>query len=191
MATSSPEKSLCFFETIIAKQHGEITNDEYYHYIFDHLAGKTHEDNIGNCTGEDRRLNRRDLFVDLVQGLAKKMERVDDTTPFELVFKAYHTGTLEDVIAQHDKLDEKHVKYIRQLLATRALLDRRPDVLEFCLARGFDYEYNFEFEANALDEEEHPKTFEVLEASEFRKVHPRRDPPWVATDVGGEFPVDW
>lgn len=80
MATSSPEKSLCFFETIIAKQHGEITNDEYYHYIFDHLAGKTHEDNIGNCTGEDRRLNRRDLFVDLVQGLAKKMERVDGTS---------------------------------------------------------------------------------------------------------------
>ncbi|KAI1459663.1 hypothetical protein F4805DRAFT_455461 [Annulohypoxylon moriforme] len=187
----SSSKSMCFYEAFAAKEDGTINDEEYYHHLFNHFTGETHKENIGNCTGKDIRLNRRDLVADLIQGMIEEIGHVEDTAPFELVFKAYNTGTLEDVISQHDRLDEKHVKYIRQLLATRALLDRRADVLQFCLNQGFDYEYNFKFEANAVDEEDHPETFAVLEASEFRKIYPRRDPPWVAFDEGGEFPVDW
>ncbi|KAI0886572.1 uncharacterized protein GGS22DRAFT_115304 [Annulohypoxylon maeteangense] len=192
MAAASSNKSFCFYENYLAKKDGIINNDEYYHHLFDHFTGKIHEDNIENCTGKDKRLNRTDLLADLVQGMVKNMEHVEDATPFELVFKAYHTGTLEDVIAQHDILDGKYVRYIRQLLATQALLDRRADVLHFCLGRGdFDYEYNFTYEADLVTVDEHPKTFAVLERSEFRELHPRSDPPWVAFDVGGDFPVDW
>ncbi|KAI2466206.1 hypothetical protein F4781DRAFT_365244 [Annulohypoxylon bovei var. microspora] len=191
MAMLRQKQSLCFYETWDVKKAGKISDDQYYHYLLDHFTGKTHEDDINNCTGKDKRLNRQDMLADLVQDMAKEIEHVEDAAAFESVFKAYHTGTLEDVVANHDSLDEKHAKYICQLLATRALLDRRADVLQFCLDRGgFDYESNFKFEANTVYEKNHPKTFTVLEASKFREVHPRQDPPWIATDIGGAFLVD-
>ena len=39
---------------------------------------------------------------------------------------------------------------------------------------------------------EHPEIFEVLEASEFRRMHSlRKDRPSVVSDIGGALPVEW
>ncbi|RYP05016.1 hypothetical protein DL764_004091 [Monosporascus ibericus] len=86
-------------------------------------------------------------------------------------------------------MDEKHAKYTRRLLTMRTLLDRRADVLQFCLGRGgFEYDDKFREESFSVDD---PETFAVLEESELRRLHPRNQPPWVAFDVGGALPVDW
>ncbi|RYO82770.1 hypothetical protein DL762_006434 [Monosporascus cannonballus] len=71
----------------------------------------------------------------------------------------------------------------------RALLDRRADVLQFCLSRGgFEYDDKFKEESYRVED---PETFAVLEESEFRKLHPRNQPPRVTFDVAGALPVDW
>lgn len=117
-----------------------------------------------------------------------------DATPIERLFKAYRTGTTEDAIAQHDSMDEKDAKCARRLLATRALMDKRADVLHFCVSRGgFEYDDTFKGLANSLRHCEHPKTYGVLEGSGFRKLHPHKSLAEIAAafDVGGTHPVDW
>ncbi|RYP04196.1 hypothetical protein DL764_004617 [Monosporascus ibericus] len=189
MATTPSNESLCFAKAAIAKKNGTISYDEYYHHLLKHLTGETHEHDIEYATKDDYRLRRWDPFGYSVQCVSKEMERIEDATAFENVFKAYRTGTVDHVIAQHDKLDEKHAKYARRLLAMRALLDRRADVLKFCLSRGgFECDDKFKEESYSVED---PETFAVLEESEFRKLHPRKQPPWVAFDVGGAHPVDW
>ncbi|RYP45990.1 hypothetical protein DL768_007740 [Monosporascus sp. mg162] len=189
MATPSSSRSLCYAEAAIAKKNGDINEEEYCHHLLKHLTGETHEHDIEYATKDDYRLRRWDPFGYSVQCVSKEMERVEDASQFEEIFKAYRTGTAEDVIAQHDKLDEKHARYARRLLAMRALLDRRADVLRFCLGRGgFEYDDKFREESYSVGD---PETRAVLEESEFRRLHPRKQPPWVAFDVGGASPVDW
>ena len=88
-------------------------------------------------------------------------------------------------------MDEELAKYLRRMLAMRALLDRRPDVLKFCFDRGgFGYWEKFRDEANLVRHGD-PKTRAVIEESEFRRLYPRSDDPSAAFDVGGAYPVDW
>lgn len=77
-------------------------------------------------------------------------------------------GTLLDLIAQHVTVEAGDAN-IRILLALRALLDRRLDVLGFCWDKGrFEYDERFRGEVYKVLNREHPRTFEVLETSEFR-----------------------
>ncbi|KAI0855886.1 hypothetical protein F4860DRAFT_494901 [Xylaria cubensis] len=193
MATSSSQESLCFVEAATAKQHGRINDDEYYHHLLAHLAGVTHENDIENANKDDYRLRLHDPFAYSVQQVSKEFRDAKDAAPFESIFKAYRIGTFSDVLTQHDNLEAKEAQYIRKLLAMRALRDKRPDVLRFCLEKGgFEYDEKFKEEANKIWNQEHPETFGVLEASEFRRLNPRgRDPPSVVFDVGGALPVDW
>ncbi|KAI0187896.1 hypothetical protein EV127DRAFT_435557 [Xylaria flabelliformis] len=211
MATSSSQESLCFVEAATAKQHGRINDDEYYHHLLAHLAGVTHENDTENANKDDYRLRLHDPFAYSVQQVSKEsrdakgtknfslqtepflLEHATDAAPFESIFKAYRIGTFSDVLTQHDNLEAKEARYIRKLLAMRALLDKRPAVLRFCLKKGgFEYDEKFKEEANKIWNQEHPETFGVLEASEFRRLNPRgRDPPSVVFDVGGALPVDW
>ncbi|RYP79223.1 hypothetical protein DL771_000201 [Monosporascus sp. 5C6A] len=189
MATTPPNESLCYAQAAIAKKNGTITEDEYYHHLLKHLTGETHEHDIEYATKDDYRLRRWDPFGYSVQCVSKDMERIEDSTPFENIFKAYRTGTVDEVIAQHDKLDEKHAKHARRILAMRALLDRRADVLQFCLGRGgFEYDAKFREESYEVRD---PETSAVLKGSEFGRLYLQRQPPWVAFDVGGSSPVDW
>ena len=92
-------------------------------------------------------------------------------------------------------------------LTQLALLDRRSDILKFCLDQGgFAFEHFFEDAAdefqNASDD---PEMFKVLEESEFRKLYPRQPPrneedveesegdedPSAVFDRGGRLPVNW
>lgn len=128
-----------------------------------------------------------------------------DAKPFEEVFTAFRTGTVEDVKAKLAPLDEKYVGDIRKSLALYALQCRRADVLKLCLDKGgFAYEHYFEDEADRVDPKTDPKTFKVLEKSHFRQLYPRLtgppddgyDPngsyhPERVFDRGGKYPVDW
>ncbi|KAI0449559.1 hypothetical protein F5B21DRAFT_44750 [Xylaria acuta] len=193
MATSSSEESLCFVEAATAKQHGRINDDQYYHHLLAHLAGVTHENDIENVNKDDYRLRLHDPFAYSVQRVSKEFRDAKDATPFENIFKAYRIGTFSDLITQHDNLEAKDAKNIRKLLAMRALLDKRPDVLRFCLDKGgFEYDEMFKEEANKTWNQEHPETFRVLQASEFRRIHPRGNNHRSAVfDAGGALPVDW
>ncbi|KAI1427272.1 hypothetical protein F5Y12DRAFT_181763 [Xylaria sp. FL1777] len=193
MATPSSKESLCFVEAATAKQHGRINDDEYYHHLLAHLAGVTHENDTENANEDDYRLRLHDPFAYSVQRVSKEFRDATDATLFENIFRAYRTGTFSDLITRHDNLETKDAKYIRKLLAMRALLDRRPDVLRFCLERGgFEYDEKFQEEANRIGNQEHPGIFGVLEASEFRRTHPRRKSHRSAAfDAGGSLPVDW
>lgn len=91
------------------------------------------------------------------------------------VFNAYDARNLDDIKARIDRFEEAQKPYVLRILAMRALLDRQADVLEFCLSRGgFESERNLENQSNLVSPESDPKTFQVLEASDFRKKHPRK-----------------
>jgi hypothetical protein len=118
--------------------------------------------------------------------------RILDTTAFEQVFNAYSAKDLEGIKSRVAGAKEEHVPYILQLLAMQALVDRRPDVLKFCLDRGgFEYEQIFIDRTDSLSQSIHPQTYQVLEASNLRKLHPLNSHPAFMTDVGGEYPVNW
>ncbi|XXH01881.1 hypothetical protein Hte_008243 [Hypoxylon texense] len=192
MATLPPNKTLCFLETITAKKEYIINDEEYYHHLLHHLTGINHGDE--SCTKDDRTLLQHDAFAHSVQTVSREIGHVEDAAPIERLFKAYRTGTTEDVIAIDDSMNEKEAECTRRLLATRALIDKRADVLDFCVTRGgFAYDDTFKGLANSLRHCEHPKTYGVLQRSEFRKEHPHKSLAEIAAtfDIGGTHPVDW
>ncbi|KAF3059922.1 hypothetical protein GL218_04554 [Daldinia childiae] len=190
MSSVSCTNWLCFRDAHWEKKMQRISDEEYYHHLLKHLTGETHENE--HCTADDRGLANTDPFGYEVQRVSREIDHSQDLATFERVFEAYRTGSLEDVIAEHDSFDEKYTKHIRRLLAMRSLRDRRADILRFCLKlAGFEYDFAFKWEANLVTKDDHPKTFEALEESPFRKVHPRSLPPWEMFDNGGPFAVDW
>lgn len=97
------------------------------------------------------------------------------TTPIENVFVAYRHGSWAEVKAKLRVIGEKLSKEVRKSLAMLALRERRADVLKMCMGfGGFPYEGYFEDEANRVDEEKDPETFQVLERSEYRRIYPKR-----------------
>lgn len=86
---------------------------------------------------------------------------------------------------------DEHVPYLLRMLAMQRLLGRRPNILEFCLnMEGLEYDSNFVRKADFVNKDRDPKTFKVIEASVFRKIHPLSQHPAFDTDVGGRYPVD-
>lgn len=125
-----------------------------------------------------------------------------DTKYLEAVFIAYRRGTLNDVKRKLSVLRGTHAQAVNGSLAFLALQERRPDVLKLCLDQGIAFEPIFHVEAENVDREIDPDTFNVLEQSEFRWLNPRdtseereqklnsRDPA-VVFDKGGKMPVEW
>jgi hypothetical protein len=84
-------------------------------------------------------------------------------------------------------------------LALLACQERRADSLKFCLDQGdFPIEATLEEEAEGVDADKDPETFNVLQRSEDfqelraideqHKARPGRRCPF---DKGGALPVDW
>jgi hypothetical protein len=93
---------------------------------------------------------------------------------------------------------------VKYSLAVLALQERRVDVLKYSLEQGgFPFEEHVRSEAGRVESYEDPKTFEILEESQYGLLYPmiRRQPcsgkcgapPGVAAvfDKGGRLPVDW
>lgn len=76
MATTSSGKSLCFREASTARKERQISDDEYYHHLLNHLAGETHEYDIEYRTTDDYRLAKWDPFCHAVQLVYKEMPLV-------------------------------------------------------------------------------------------------------------------
>ncbi|RYP53705.1 hypothetical protein DL770_010982 [Monosporascus sp. CRB-9-2] len=196
--------SLCFLEAFQAKKDGIITEEEYVHHLLAHSTGVEHEED--ETQGKDWELLERDPFGYSIQCWCRRISPVKDATPFEDVFKAYRTGDVENVKANLGKLGKEHADFICKSLSLLALQERQSEMLKLCLDQdGFAYEGYFEDEANRVSEDDDPKTFKVLEESNFRKIYPRKllgsedgdeededyEDPSAAFDEGGSHPVDW
>ncbi|GAW21602.1 hypothetical protein ANO14919_111250 [Xylariales sp. No.14919] len=182
--------SMCFLEAWAARYYEKIGDEEYYRHVFAHLTGASHKSD--EADESIRSLERNDPFAYSVLDSARKMGRIEDATPFEKVFMAYSSGDLEVIKSKVHDMQEEHVPYSLRMLAMQGLVERRPDVLGFCLNRGgFEYEPNFVRKADLVNKDRDPETFKVIEESEFRKVHPLRPHPAFEIDVGGKYPVDW
>lgn len=131
---------------------------------------------------------------------------VEDTAPIEAVLMACHQGHLEEVKQNITSIDEKDASWMSATLAFLALKERRADILQFCFDQGnFPFESFFEEEANRVKKDKDPETFEVLEKSRFREMHPRKarhykkyrrneSPRTRAAgtfDSGGSHPIPW
>ena len=97
-----------------------------------------------------------------------------ETAPLEDVFLAYRDESPVEVMIKIEALEDRLQRDIVKSVAAVALRDRRHKVLKLCLDRGFTYEYYFEDAANLVSEMKSPKTYQVIEESDFRKENPRR-----------------
>ncbi|OCL12218.1 hypothetical protein AOQ84DRAFT_386280 [Glonium stellatum] len=198
--------SLCFLQAFEAKQNGRIAEREYLHHLFGHCRGVEHKEDKAPAMGW--LLRGIDPFGYLIHCWSKKTDPIKDATPFENVFEAYRMGNIDDIKAKLDVLGEEQAKFVRKLLALLSLQEGCSEVLKLCLdLGGFAFEKCFEDEASRVSEDNDPKTFKVLEESEFRKTYPRRTPitensndegeddgyedPSADFDEGGSHPVDW
>lgn len=95
----------------------------------------------------------------------------------EAVFIAYRNDAREEIDKRLGQLADEQQTGMRQALAVLALRERRADILKMCLDHGFPYEQYFERAANFIKKENSPRTFQVIEESEFRRQRPRRKEP--------------
>jgi hypothetical protein len=115
----------------------------------------------------------------------------------------YYSSHARDIKDKPERLKAQEAHKFTASLAVLALGDRRADVLELCLDRGFTYENYFIDGANDF-ERDNPdsEVCKVLQESDFRKRWPwptpkepraegEETPPWEAFDYGGSHPVDW
>lgn len=129
-----------------------------------------------------------------------------DASPLKAVFVAYRHGTVGDLQEKIAALRQDYGADLVKSLALLALQERRAEVLKVCFAHSDCWQsYAFEDEANRVDREKDPEVVEVLEASRFRQLYPRKEAipkskkqkrrdgndPAAAFDVGGSHPVDW
>lgn len=104
------------------------------------------------------------------------MNTIEDTSALEAVFKAYRHNTFDDVknkLALLEGVPAAGFKGVKKSLALLACQERRADVLKFCLDQGgFPIEASFEDEAESVDAERDPETFNTLQQSrQFRQIH--------------------
>ena len=116
-------------------------------------------------------------FIDLQTIINTFLTGSTDTTLMEAVFIAYRHKSSEEVNNKLSLLEDGQQIGMRQALAALSLRERRADVLKMCLDHGFPYEEYFERVANFVKKENSPKTFQVIEESDFRKQNPRRKEP--------------
>ncbi|RYO81702.1 hypothetical protein DL766_006745 [Monosporascus sp. MC13-8B] len=100
----------------------------------------------------------------------------------------HFTGETVKEKGEHKHLTETHEHDIEYATKDEYRLHRW-DPFGYSVHRG-GFEYDDEFRKESYSVED-PETFAVLDESEFRKLHPRKQTPWVAFDVGGALPVDW
>ncbi|TRX87766.1 hypothetical protein FHL15_011341 [Xylaria flabelliformis] len=167
--------SMCFHEAFAARIYERIDDEEYYRHVFAHLTGTSHKND--ETEKDIRSLESSDPFAYSVLDSAKKMAKVED---------------LEAIISRVRSMQEDHVPHLLRMLAMRALIDKRPDVLNFCLNEGgFEYEPNFVKKADIVTKDKDPELFRILTESDFGKKHTVGQHPAFQLDIGGRYPVDW
>ncbi|OCK72959.1 hypothetical protein K432DRAFT_411165 [Lepidopterella palustris CBS 459.81] len=152
--------SLCFLAAFETKQNGQITEKECLHHLFAHCTGVEHEED--ETPGMDWKLLETDPFGYSIHCWSKRINPVNDATPFEEVFKAYRMGNIDDIKTKLDILGEEQAKFVRKSLALLAMQERRSGILRLCLhLGGFAYERYFGDEVNRVNEDHDPETFKV------------------------------
>jgi hypothetical protein len=178
----------------------ELSWQDYVHNIFRLVEGYPHKDDIIFNHKDDVSpveyddLRKTDLFAysiwhwhrprTCIQSLyhLSTIENTFltgsiDTIPMETVFIAYRHESPGEVNRLLGLLEDDAQTGMRQALAALGLRERRADVLKMCLDHGFPYEEYFERAANFVKRESSPKTFQVIEESDFRKKNPRSKKP--------------
>ncbi|KAI1128705.1 hypothetical protein F5Y10DRAFT_240058 [Nemania abortiva] len=184
--------SMCFQEAFAARIYDRINDEEYYRHVFAHLTGTSHKPD--ETEDDIRYLKNNDPFAYSVLDSAKKMNRVEDATPFEQIFKAYKANDLEAIKSGVQKMQKDHVPYLLRMLAMGAMIDKRAEVLEFCLDKGgFQHEPNFVRMADIVTKEDEPEMFRALTGSGNKKRVSIGVGADIAAeiDIGGKWPVEW
>ena len=142
------------------------------------------------------------------------MKLLDDINPLEAVFQTYRHNTLDDIRSKLSALEgmpstvmpSTAVEGVKQSLALLACQERRADVLKFCLDEGeFPIAATMDEEANRVDVDKDPETFNVLRQSrQFQQIRERNEErrkyeeeyggatdPSAVFDKGGKLPVPW
>ncbi|KAF2122982.1 hypothetical protein BDV96DRAFT_639534 [Lophiotrema nucula] len=171
-AAPAPAKPLCYRQAFYRKQTGRITEEEYFHYIFQHLikSGMQHKgDEYARAELEDI----DPLGYSLNQWIVR-MEPVDDTTPFEEVFNTFRAsnGNTNDLKTALDKIKPydagatgigAYESNVRKSLALFALQERNAEVLQWLLKDGIEFEEGFEDEVRRVQKKKDPVTWKVLQ----------------------------
>lgn len=140
------------------------------------------------------------------------MEPIDDIGALEAVFQAYGHGTLDDVESKLGSLSEMPTAVIQGMKTSLALLacqERRADTMKFLLVQGgFPIEASMMREADKVDADKDPETFDALKQSRqiqdiwtsdeqtrkrLKEIEKRGGYIGAAAtfDRGGKLPVDW
>jgi len=198
--------SPCFLEAYEKKQKGEITEDEYLQYLLAHFREAWHdEDEMSSFS----KLESVDLFgYSIWAWSSRSFSIAKDIKPLENVFRTYRSGNVDEIAEKLETLNEEDKKKATESLAALALTDRKPNILKFCLDRGFEYTAWFRDAANSFEEDDanaDSDIVEVLQASNFREKWPWPKPeivreehdegeetdPAEVFDEGGEYEVIW
>ena len=173
-------------------KRSEISWEEYIHNLFRLVAGDPHEDDTWDKPHWN--LRKADLLADsivdwhrhrdFIKGgcdvshalVAHSNARSTDTLPMEAIFIVYRNGSCDDVGKTLARLEVEQQKGMRAALAILALRERRADILKMCLDHGFTYGEAFEDAANRVKPDNNPKTYKVIQESDFRRQYPRHRP---------------
>ena len=196
--------ALSFLQAFSAKQSGEISWDEYIHILLTRLTGVRHPEDSRNVKDIYAKLSKTDPLGYSIWLWSNRMEPTKDISTLEAVFKAYRHETLVDLktkfaLLQDDGMPGAGVERLKRTLALLACQERRADVLKFCLDQGgFHFETAFEKEAESVDKDKDPETFNVLQQSrqfqDIRAVDEQdraRRGRGCPFDIGGALPVNW
>ena len=88
----------------------------------------------------------------------------------------YRNESCDDIDKKLALLEDDQQSGMREALAVLALRERRADVLKMCLDHGFAYREYFEDAANRVKQDNSPKTYKVIQESDFRRQYPRHRP---------------
>lgn len=196
---------LSLLQAFSAKQTGEISWDEYVHILLSRLGGTRNDDDSKRKVEDIHpKLRSTDPFGHSIWMLSNRMDIMEDISALEAVFKAYRHGTLRDVenklaALENEGVPREGVRGTKSSLTLLACQERRPDVLKFLLDEGgFPIEAAWEREAERVEADKDPKTFDVLQQSrQFQYILERneqnrsRPGGGCPFDAGGRFPVDW
>ena len=195
-------KPPCYRQAFYRKQLGQINEQEYFHYIFQHLSktGIKHKgDEYSHRELEDidplgYSLNQWIVNTEPVDGKLHStphpttMElKIVDTVPFERVFATFRNGAVDDVKTAVENLSPSHQHNVRKSLALFALQERNATVLQWLLDDSIEIEEGFEDEVRRVQKKADPLTWKLLKDHEEKTKR-----PWAKHKrPRGGHPLEW
>ncbi|KAM5370876.1 hypothetical protein ACJZ2D_008309 [Fusarium nematophilum] len=210
----------CCYDVAVEHNEGRLSDELYIRHLFSHSSEPrpplpVMDETFWAVGRMDRQIRNIDPFAFLVRCFVRDNFNTN-TEQFENVFTAYRNGSLEDVKAALESIEEprkrpewpapeKALQWdVKECLVLLALQDRRADVVRYLFEPNqLRLEDQIQEEAQTVKKIEDPQTYKVLEDHYFG--HPvysdfsdhwnydddDYDPGSAKYDDGGPWSVDW